>query len=385
LYFTGGGYSGGNPYNTYIGQIDLTGGGSALPVRLQTQEGVGVDAFGISREPIDERYNRIYVIESSYDGNLYFTKRSDPTLYILPNPDDPMPQMLAPSSVNFATSESKNISMLNNAHVGILPENIDGLDYLRGIPLPESDFALSSPMVEAKREVSVQLSLYDPTVEYTVNWDISQNESESINSQTISHRYEEAGTYLIEVVALNSYGCVTRSKESIFVEEVDNTICEECIPSFSPLPGQRYVLSAWVKESSSVGMVTYTQTSVALAFRDAGETLTLRPKGTIIDGWQRIEEAFIVPEAASAITVNLVNGGGGEAYFDDIRIHPFNANMKSFVYDPVSMRLMAELDENNYATFYEYDEEGALIRVKKETERGVKTIQESRNHTVKKK
>ena len=38
---------------------------------------------------------------------------------------------------------------------------------------------------------------------------------------------------------------------------------------------------------------------------------------------------------------------------------------------------MAVLDENNYATFYEYDLERNLIRVKKETERGIKTIKET--------
>ncbi|MGK4569023.1 hypothetical protein [Flavobacterium sp. 3HN19-14] len=45
---------------------------------------------------------------------------------------------------------------------------------------------------------------------------------------------------------------------------------------------------------------------------------------------------------------------------------------------------MAELDENNYATFYEYDKEGGLVRVKKETERGVQTIKESRSSNPKK-
>jgi hypothetical protein len=44
---------------------------------------------------------------------------------------------------------------------------------------------------------------------------------------------------------------------------------------------------------------------------------------------------------------------------------------------------MAELDENNYATFYEYDLEGGLIRVKKETEKGIFTIQETRSNTYK--
>lgn len=72
------------------------------------------------------------------------------------------------------------------------------------------------------------------------------------------------------------------------------------------------------------------------------------------------------------------------AYFDDIRVHPYNGNMKSFVYDPKTQRLMAELDENNYATFYEYDQEGGLIRVKKETEKGIYTIQETRSSSARK-
>lgn len=72
------------------------------------------------------------------------------------------------------------------------------------------------------------------------------------------------------------------------------------------------------------------------------------------------------------------------AYFDDLRINPIKGNMKSYVYDPISLKLMAELDENNYATFYEYDAEGTLVRIKKETERGVFTIKESRQSIQKK-
>jgi hypothetical protein len=71
---------------------------------------------------------------------------------------------------------------------------------------------------------------------------------------------------------------------------------------------------------------------------------------------------------------------GKTTYYDDVRIFPENGNMKSFVYDPITMRLMADLDNNNYATLYEYDEQGRPIRVKRETERGVFTIQEMRSH-----
>lgn len=162
--------------------------------------------------------------------------------------------------------------------------------------------------------------------------------------------------------------------------------CEECISSFSPIPGEKYVLSAWVKETNMTGATDYDNSGIFIDFTGYDKIGPFKPEGQIIDGWQRIESAFTMPEGVSDIIIELENlDARGEVYFDDVRIHPFNSNMKSFVYDPVSQRLVAELDENNYATFYEYDEEGALIRVKKETERGIKTIQESRNSNKKRK
>ncbi|HEY9260472.1 hypothetical protein, partial [Chitinophaga sp.] len=111
-------------------------------------------------------------------------------------------------------------------------------------------------------------------------------------------------------------------------------------------------------------------------------TITALPSGNIIEGWQRVEQIVDIPAGATTFTITF-NAESTGAYFDDLRIHPYNANMKSYAYDPVTLRLMAELDENNYATFYEYDDDGTLIRVKKETERGIKTITESRSALIK--
>ncbi len=172
---------------------------------------------------------------------------------------------------------------------------------------------------------------------------------------------------------------------SVNAQSNDEVNCRECVPSFSPQWGETYVLSAWVHQSDSETATTFEAPAISLQFL-GGVGQSLYPffaEGPIIDGWQRIEKEFEVPNAydlkitlenfSSTLTVN----------FDDIRIYPKKASLKSYVYDPISMRLMAELDENNYATFYEYDEEGILIRVKKETERGIKTIKESRNNTHK--
>lgn len=164
--------------------------------------------------------------------------------------------------------------------------------------------------------------------------------------------------------------------------------CENCVTSFSPLPGEEYLLSAWVKESYNTDHpqpASYRNAAIRVAFNDGDiDRLELfRAGGPVIDGWQRIERSFTVPEDAYNILIELVNKGNTEAYFDDIRVHPFQSHMKSFVYDPYTQRLVAELDENNYATHYEYDDEGILIRVKKETSRGVMTIKETRNNQSK--
>jgi hypothetical protein len=151
------------------------------------------------------------------------------------------------------------------------------------------------------------------------------------------------------------------------------------------VPGQKMVLSAWVKEGGNdCKCSTYVKNTITVGFTGASENFTFTPKGSIIEGWQRYESVFIVPANATAIQVKMNNtnasGGGAPAvYFDDFRLHPFNANMKSFVYHPVTLRLAAELDENNYAAYYEYDDDGTLNRVKKETQRGVKTISETRS------
>lgn len=167
----------------------------------------------------------------------------------------------------------------------------------------------------------------------------------------------------------------------LFEEEQDCqiNICDS-YGSFNPTKNKKYVLSAWAKEESDSALDSYQGPNISILSNSTTSILTnAKPKGRIIDGWQKIEEDFFLSGSVFNLKFILANTGNNNVYFDDIRIHPFDGNMKSFVYDPVSQRLKAELDENNYATFYEYDNEGGLIRVKKETERGIQTIQETRS------
>lgn len=160
--------------------------------------------------------------------------------------------------------------------------------------------------------------------------------------------------------------------------------CKDCIESFAPVPGKKYLVSGWVKEDGApLAKTAYTFPGIVISCPSAAYTSpTFTATGAIIDGWQRVEGEFIIPAAATDLAIQL-ECSSGDCYFDDIRVLPFDGSMKSYVYDNISMRLVAELDERNYATLYEYDEQGMLVRVKKETEKGIMTIKENRNNTKK--
>jgi hypothetical protein len=162
-------------------------------------------------------------------------------------------------------------------------------------------------------------------------------------------------------------------------------------PVFSPIQGDSMIVGVWVKEAQDCSCSSYVYNQVKLVYSGTsgqiGATVILKPSGNIIEGWQRYEEKIVIPSTATSMVLRLKNissgGSSTSVYFDDIRLHPFNSSLKSFVYHSVNLRLLSELDENNYASFYEYDDEGTLVRVKKETQNGIKTVTETRSALIK--
>lgn len=132
--------------------------------------------------------------------------------------------------------------------------------------------------------------------------------------------------------------------------------------------GERYVVSYWFrpKQLGSGPVNSYASMPGFTA------------KSNIIEHWQQAEAVLKAENNVLELALPA------DAYVDDIRIMPVDANMKAFVYHPVNQKLIATLDENNFASFYEYDQEGNLVRTKKETEKGIVTVMESRSANVKK-
>lgn len=230
-----------------------------------------------------------------------------------------------------------------------------------------------------------------PVADYECNSDLQNYIIATGTTTSLNYAFNSTnaglGTYVLVIDPLCD-GNLTYDFDISFTPELnceEDPLCETCIGSFAPVPGLTYLVTAWTKEvGASLTKTTYDNPQLSLLFNDINTTVLgpFIPTGDIIDGWQRIEVEFVVPSSAQEMEI-LFGSVSGEVLFDDIRVLPFNSNMKSFVYDPINMRLVAELDERHYATFYEYDEEGQLIRVKKETERGIMTIQETKSNTSK--
>jgi len=140
---------------------------------------------------------------------------------------------------------------------------------------------------------------------------------------------------------------------------------------FLPKAGDDYYFSSWVK------LEDITNTTAVLEI-DGVQIKTTEPTEQRIEGWQRLEGKFTAG-AGGYITIKI-KANGGNVYFDDIRIQPFKSAMKTYVYNPKTLWLTAELDDRNYATFYNYDEEGNLVQIKKETKDGIRTIVSNRKN-----
>ncbi|WP_116108893.1 hypothetical protein [Lewinella sp. IMCC34191] len=176
----------------------------------------------------------------------------------------------------------------------------------------------------------------------------------------------------------------------------------DCIAEFAPRADSTYLVSAWVASSTSIlsGRSPASLDGTAMGINNpsasahlsvtasiGGSTFDVAlayAQGPIVDGWQQISVPVTIPANAEQISIRIEppqsSSGTQVFYFDDIRVQPYQSEMTSYVYDPHTLRLMAQLDDRGYAVYYEYDDEGMLIRQKRETERGIMTITEQHSN-----
>lgn len=224
-------------------------------------------------------------------------------------------------------------------------------------------------------------SFRDGTITTTGTAEISAEESHTgkysmkVYWASITLHRHTVGCESSELPEINVCPVVEPEEESI--ENANN----ECTGVFEPNCGY-YTISGWVK---GVG-------SIKVAFKDAGGTELLSQGLALyssdvtseINEWKKLEGTFVIGPGVDCMEISFNNWQPNvPAYFDDIRVHPVNATMTSYVYDAETLRLMATLDANNFATFIEYSNEGVQIRTKQETTQGIITRSENYSSLVK--
>jgi len=173
---------------------------------------------------------------------------------------------------------------------------------------------------------------------------------------------------------------------------VDNTAQRFYIMDVSRLVnGRNYTLSFWLRNNDgsrpALGQV------IIRCYNPVTQQMVNSPHSVLsivagpIDGWYKVEARLSsplpnIPAGLEQRSIELSFANANQLV-DDIRLVPADAACVAYVYHPKTLRLMAQLDNNNYATFYEYDAEGNMVRTKKETDRGILTINENRKSFTK--
>jgi hypothetical protein len=199
---------------------------------------------------------------------------------------------------------------------------------------------------------------------------------------SFSDAYAHTGKYAIKVDDHVEFE-TQKPYQSIVVDgDLGVSDTTDCTGGFYPESNKAYIFSCWVRVDKPQPILSNSEAVVRIS-HDNGVLADLKAEGPIIEGWQRIEGSFTTPAQFQGIRLRFNKGGNHPALYDDIRIFPADANMVSYVYDDLRLRHTYTLDENNYFTKYEYNNQGELIRIKKETEKGIITLQESNHGLIK--
>ena len=101
--------------------------------------------------------------------------------------------------------------------------------------------------------------------------------------------------------------------------------------------------------------------------------------------YQLIVDNFDPLKTGTTIEVRLARNGGMSdmVWIDDLRAQPLDAQMTCYVYDRDNLRLLTQFDDQHFGVFYQYNGEGKLVRHRRETEQGLKTIAETQYNTPK--
>ena len=127
-----------------------------------------------------------------------------------------------------------------------------------------------------------------------------------------------------------------------------------------------------VRTNGTLAPYSWATSTNMVKVSDAGEwTLyeAILSDGTVYAGSVDLSKHF-------GLSFDMTGYEEGDIYLDDVRIQPLQSEMVCYVYDE-AQRIVASFDDQHFASLFQYNMEGELIRKRKETVEGVKTISEA--------
>ncbi len=139
--------------------------------------------------------------------------------------------------------------------------------------------------------------------------------------------------------------------------------------------GQGLVLRFWAKVTGTPAGIFSITSSIASASSMTANYLARSGE------WALYEAKWQNPGVTNPMVVFTIKNTGAIPYvFDDIKVQPPFAHATCYVYNTGTYQLSAVLDDQHFATRYQYNGEGLLVRTIAETVRGNKTVEESHHH-----
>jgi hypothetical protein len=100
-----------------------------------------------------------------------------------------------------------------------------------------------------------------------------------------------------------------------------------------------------------------------------------------ITDWQGLTDGSLF-DVSLSYDINYATGE--RVHIDDFRVQPTDAQVACTVYDTRDFRVLTQFDDQHFGVYYEYNDQGQLVRKSIETVRGMKTVQEQQSNIVRK-
>ncbi len=139
---------------------------------------------------------------------------------------------------------------------------------------------------------------------------------------------------------------------------------------------QKMMMRLWASNDKGVDALNRVLQLVESDVQESTNAHYYYPKRIASSGHWQLYEFEFTHSRDSKFEIVAKEGFKGKVFLDDLRIQPYEAEAVCYVYDE-AQRLIAQFDDQHFASLFEYNAEGALIRKSKETTRGIKTISET--------